>query len=135
MVYVLVYIRSFVFYWSWYRYAFRYSILFPHIAEVCLAASTCNSLNFTTHGINALICPLTKEGYTFMGIFSKVYWPCFFWATGTACGEIPPYLIAFAKSKAGEQVEEMVQVKNSEMNTKTIIILINPHFKKYNLIM
>eukprot|EP01083_Nonionella_stella_P250035 863966_1 len=50
--------------------------LFPHIAEVCLAATECESLNFATHGPRAFLCPDSTMPVTFFGIFKKVFFAC-----------------------------------------------------------
>jgi len=89
--------------------------LFPFIAEVCLAASVCESSDFATHGAGRFECSSDNSGYTFVGIFSKIYWPCFVWATGTAVGEIPPYLIAFARAEAGKENQEIEEARSSQI--------------------
>ena len=49
-------------------------------------------------GPDAFVC-LTDDdpvGISLFGIFWKVFIPCFFWGSGTAMGEIPPYWISYA---------------------------------------
>jgi len=89
--------------------------LFPFIAEVCLAASVCESIDFATHGPKAFECTSDKSGFHFFGVYYKIFWPCFVWATGTAVGEIPPYFIAFARSAAGKQNREVEEARNQNI--------------------
>lgn len=75
--------------------------LFPHIFKVCLAARTCNTLDFESYSDiwfrspeNLFQCPeLTSNStpVTFFGIWKKVILVCFLQSAGTALGEIPPY--------------------------------------------
>uniref|UniRef100_A0A6A7FWU8 VTT domain-containing protein n=1 Tax=Hirondellea gigas TaxID=1518452 RepID=A0A6A7FWU8_9CRUS len=86
--------------------------LFPFIAQVCLCATECQSLDFATRGPNAFVC-LSRDsdaGIPFLGIFKKVFWPCFIWGVGTAIGEIPPYWVSRAAARAGEEDEEFEQI-------------------------
>lgn len=91
--------------------------LFPFIAEVCLAASACQSLDFATHGPGRFECTTMGTGYSFFGVFCKIWWPSFVWATGTSVGEIPPYLIAFARAEAGKQNREVEEARNQNHGT------------------
>lgn len=62
-----------------------------------------------------MICITKGDEYTFGALFIKVFIPCFSWGTGTALGEIPPYLVALAKAKAGEansEIEEAEKARN-----------------------
>ncbi|ETO32163.1 hypothetical protein RFI_04952 [Reticulomyxa filosa] len=43
---------------------------------------------------------------TYMGLLGKVIWPCFLWGSGTAIGEIPPYAVSLAASRAGKYNEQ-----------------------------
>ena len=83
--------------------------LFPFIGQVCMTAATCHSLQFDTFGSHAFVCiEKHSEDYstvTFWGLFSKVFWPCFLWGSGTAIGEIPPYAVSLARVRAGKQDE------------------------------
>lgn len=83
--------------------------LFPHIAKVCFVANACGSLEFTTDGPGSFECPESTEGHvvTFLGIFMKVFWPCFLWGSGTAIGEIPPYVVSRSARLAGLANEEL----------------------------
>lgn len=95
--------------------------LFPHIFKVCMAASSCLSVNFNSREMWFLNDPTLfvcqDQGTTpvaFFEIFKKVAWPCFLWGTGTALGEIPPYAISRAAKMAGETNEEFEDIKNSK---------------------
>jgi len=91
--------------------------LFPHVVQVVMAASECNSLRFDTYGPNSFICPTTvdkNDSITFLGLFLKVFWPCFLWGGGTAIGEIPPYALSRAARLAGKKNEEIDDLVNSD---------------------
>jgi len=51
---------------------------------------------------------------TFLGLFLKVFWPCFLWGGGTAIGEIPPYALSRAARLAGRKNEEIDDLVNPE---------------------
>jgi len=88
--------------------------LFPWIAEVCITASACNNLDFAVKGPMRLVCLTeTPNEVTFFALFFKIWWPCFVWGSGTAIGEIPPYLIAYTKAVAGEEAAEIEEVRQS----------------------
>ncbi len=84
--------------------------LFPHIIKVVSCAQACQSLDFQSYGEeffrsnpHAFTCPESPgTAPTFLGIFLKVWLPCFLWGSGTAIGEIPPYAISLAAAKANE---------------------------------
>lgn len=75
--------------------------LFPHIIKTCLAAQTCQTLDFESSSNmwfrkpKALFkCPpLTPNStpVTFLGLWLKVLGVCFLQTAGTALGEIPPF--------------------------------------------
>ena len=75
--------------------------LFPHIIKTCLAAQTCQTLDFDSFSNmwfrkpKALFkCPpLTAAStpVTFFGLWIKVLGVCFLQTAGTALGEIPPF--------------------------------------------
>eukprot|EP01118_Nematostelium_gracile_P017497 TRINITY_DN748_c0_g1_i1.p1 TRINITY_DN748_c0_g1~~TRINITY_DN748_c0_g1_i1.p1 ORF type:complete len:398 (-),score=89.07 TRINITY_DN748_c0_g1_i1:28-1221(-) len=97
--------------------------LFPHILKVCLAASSCKSLDFESHSdmwfrrsSTAFLCPeiANEEAVTFWGIFAKVFFPCMIWGAGTAIGEIPPYAVSRAARLAGKANEEFDDIKESK---------------------
>jgi len=83
----------------------------PHIAKTTLAATECNTLDFSTYGLNAFACPENpiSIGVTFLGIIQKVYFECFFWGAGTAIGELPPYFVAKAARLSGKKLEETLE--------------------------
>jgi membrane protein YqaA with SNARE-associated domain len=76
--------------------------VFPHIIETCLAAQSCNTLDFETYSNmwfrspdSLFQCPTTLTAtstpVTYYGTWRKVIIVCFLQAAGTAIGEIPPY--------------------------------------------
>jgi hypothetical protein len=77
--------------------------LLPHIIKTCLAAQTCQTVDFDSYSDmwlrnppNAFQCPkLTPHSNlpTFYAIWKKVIVVCFLQAAGTAIGEIPPYWV------------------------------------------
>ena len=79
----------------------------PHIAKVVLVANECNALpvyvpnrwrfdHFET-------CKRIKgqAPLTFLELYKAVFLEAFLWGAGTAIGELPPYFVARAASKAG----------------------------------
>lgn len=69
-------------------------ILFPLVSKVAILSSECNSTNFEIYGDDAFNCiPGNEQPKTFQ-IYSKIFTESFFWAVGTACGEVPPYWIS-----------------------------------------
>lgn len=92
--------------------------LFPHIFKVCLAAQTCNSLNFDSASDIWFRNPETlfkcKEReydefgnmlpdeypVTFFNLWKKIILVCFLQSAGTAIGEIPPYWMTRASRLA-----------------------------------
>lgn len=85
--------------------------LFPHIIKVCLAAQTCETLDFDSMSNmwfrsppNLFRCPDTSVDatpVTFFGLWMKVILVCFLQSAGTAIGEIPPYWFTRAARMAG----------------------------------
>eukprot|EP00300_Choanocystis_sp_HF-7_P006015 c14430_g1_i1.p1 GENE.c14430_g1_i1~~c14430_g1_i1.p1 ORF type:complete len:332 (+),score=53.48 c14430_g1_i1:345-1340(+) len=93
--------------------------LFPHIAEVCLAASACESLDFGPDFTCTHELPGQGRPVTFWGLFLIVFWPCFLWGSGTAIGEIPPYAIARAARLSGDDSElQELQEDSSDKSLK-----------------
>lgn len=88
--------------------------LFPHVMQVVAAAEGCG----TTDGLIAwyhhpckLECVTThgpKDGgtVTFVRLFSLVWLQCVLWGIGTACGELPPYLVSKGARLAGQKDSE-----------------------------
>ena len=84
--------------------------LFPHIIKVCLAAETCNTLEFESmsdiwmrNPPNLFICQPADESehlVSFLGVWSKIWLPSFLWSAGTALGEIPPFWMSRASRLA-----------------------------------
>jgi len=95
--------------------------LFPHIFKVCLAASQWESLAFSSRNDiwfrRDQFVLLEEEDpieVTFLGVFLKVLWPCFFWGAGTALGEVPPYWVSRAAALAGEENSQFVEATESK---------------------
>ena len=77
--------------------------LFPHIFKTCLAAQTCQTLDFDSAGDmwfrqspSLFQCPPENPAsphtpVTFAGMWRKIVLACFLQSAGTAIGEIPPY--------------------------------------------
>lgn len=95
--------------------------LFPHIFLVVRAARDCGTTDFETRTnmwANAnsplVACPGGRIGsasdVTFLSLFWKVWAPCFLWGSGTALGEIPPFLFSRAAALAGEKDEDFEEV-------------------------
>ncbi|KAF1743623.1 hypothetical protein MXB_3874 [Myxobolus squamalis] len=75
--------------------------LAPFIASVTMAAWECNSVRFPSPYPYKIMCPTEPEKIV-MSIWKialKVKMEAFAWGLGTAIGELPPYLLAFAWSK------------------------------------
>ncbi|EDR28163.1 transmembrane protein, putative [Entamoeba dispar SAW760] len=97
--------------------------LFPHILNVCLAASACHSMNFTSYSdiwfnSNSFKCLTiideTQTNPSFVQIFLRVFLPCFIWGVGTAFGEIPPYFLAYTSAMAGKENREILHLKEEK---------------------
>lgn len=102
--------------------------LFPHIFKVCLAARTCNTLDFDSASDmwfrqpeNLFQCPAVSSSIqhtpvTFLGVWAKVILPCFLQSAGTAIGEIPPYWMARSARLAAMEVEHLQIFKDEDPN-------------------
>jgi len=95
--------------------------LFPHIMKVCLAATTCQSINFESRNDmwlrsdpSSFVCLSQGSGLSFIELFKKVFFPCFLWGTGTAIGEIPPYAISRAARLAGIANIEFQEIQQAK---------------------
>ena len=103
--------------------------LFPHIMFVCIAAETCGGLEFTSwtnmwfSTNDSFICSSitglesSSVPSSFVGIFSKIFVPCFLWGMGSAIGEIPPYAISKAAKEASirnKETDKSESKKNNE---------------------
>eukprot|EP00727_Mastigamoeba_balamuthi_P007131 m51a1_g3038 hypothetical protein (514) ;mRNA; f:918477-920388 len=93
----------------------RGRFMFPHIMRVTMAAEACRSLDFRSWDemwfrSGTFECPddvpPSAPHPGFWGVFGKVLLPCFLWGTGTAIGEVPPYLVSRAAALAGRANEE-----------------------------
>eukprot|EP00301_Raphidiophrys_heterophryoidea_P023524 c7381_g1_i4.p1 GENE.c7381_g1_i4~~c7381_g1_i4.p1 ORF type:complete len:274 (-),score=76.55 c7381_g1_i4:140-961(-) len=106
--------------------------LFPHIYMVCRDADNCRSLSFDTRQNvfwkmdveDSFQCVpnLEKHLPSIMGIAAKVFWACFFWGTGTAIGEVPPYAVSRAAQLAGECDKEFENILNARPSSKFDIV-------------
>eukprot|EP01100_Stratorugosa_tubuloviscum_P005748 TRINITY_DN2552_c0_g1_i1.p1 TRINITY_DN2552_c0_g1~~TRINITY_DN2552_c0_g1_i1.p1 ORF type:complete len:426 (+),score=172.46 TRINITY_DN2552_c0_g1_i1:47-1279(+) len=94
----------------------------PHIAQVTLAATSCNSVDFETTGPRALLCTINSDpnaiDISLWQILRLVQLEAFLWGFGTAIGELPPYFVARAARLAGESLEELEEINhlNEESN-------------------
>ena len=96
--------------------------LFPHIFLSCRAADACGSSNFWTYPTNIFYGPRDRvfacigdpeaEPVSLLVRFLKVMPWCIVWGGGTALGEIPPYLLAFATAKAGGTTSELEEASS-----------------------
>uniref|UniRef100_A0A6B2G0Y5 Vacuole membrane protein 1 (Trinotate prediction) n=1 Tax=Myxobolus squamalis TaxID=59785 RepID=A0A6B2G0Y5_MYXSQ len=78
--------------------------LAPFIASVTMAAWECNSVRFPPPYPHKITCP-TEPDKIAMNIWKialKVKMEAFAWGLGTAIGELPPYLLAFASQATSE---------------------------------
>ena len=104
--------------------------LFPHIMRVCIAAEECGSLDFNAWSDmwfrpaeDTFLCrdnidAAINRPVTFAGLFIKVFLPCFLWGTGTAIGEVPPYLVSRAAALAGQENEEILMQLERDYESK-----------------
>jgi len=95
--------------------------LFPHILKVCMAATECGSMNFSSRNDmwfrkESFTCLESGPGVPFFDIFQKVFIPCMLWGTGTAIGEIPPYAISRAARQSGVSNQEFLQIQETKSN-------------------
>eukprot|EP00744_Colponema_vietnamica_P012675 GILI01017783.1.p1 GENE.GILI01017783.1~~GILI01017783.1.p1 ORF type:complete len:589 (+),score=172.05 GILI01017783.1:71-1837(+) len=93
--------------------------LFPMIFQACRAADACGSSNFWTYPTNIFYGPRERaftcvepfvsgaEPVSLLIRFLKVAPWCMIWGAGTALGEIPPYLLAYAAAKEGRKTAEI----------------------------
>ncbi|XP_063900324.1 vacuole membrane protein 1-like isoform X2 [Zophobas morio] len=96
--------------------------LFPHIFKVIAVAEECsftlmNGLDIrkdTWFNSVPFTCPTKFESIkyknNFLRIFLTVFPACFIWGTGTALGEIPPYLLSRALRLSGEKNKEIEEI-------------------------
>jgi len=91
--------------------------LFPHIFLSCRAADACGNSNFWTYPTNIFYGPRDRV-FTCIGDaepepvslwirFLKIMPWCIIWGGGTALGEVPPYLLAYAAAKEGKKTDEL----------------------------
>ncbi|MES1908990.1 MAG: hypothetical protein MHM6MM_001812 [Cercozoa sp. M6MM] len=94
--------------------------LFPFIAKVCLAATTCGNTDFAVYGDEAFECRNSQEGHWpgYWAVFFKVAYPAFVWGAGTAIGEIPPYVVSRAAKLAGDADADDIFAEEMGMGDK-----------------
>lgn len=96
--------------------------LFPHICAVVRTAEAVHNLDFEhTHDMwrptPHLADSFEKAVQTpdqpvppFFDMYWAVLFPIIIWGTGTALGELPPYLVSYSAAKAGKEDEEYQQL-------------------------
>lgn len=111
--------------------------LFPHIFKVCLAARTCQTLDFESvtdiwfrKPDNLFQCPElteTSRPATFLGLWQKIVLACFLQSAGTALGEIPPYWMARSARLAAIEAEGIAASLDmpEELEAKSEYFIIN----------
>eukprot|EP00033_Pygsuia_biforma_P002774 GCRY01003063.1.p1 GENE.GCRY01003063.1~~GCRY01003063.1.p1 ORF type:complete len:416 (-),score=72.81 GCRY01003063.1:36-1283(-) len=96
--------------------------LFPHIIRVCMAVAACGTIEFKSFGDmwwnsdpELFQCEevAPENQVSFWHIVMKVIIPCILWGSGTAMGEIPPYLVAWAARQAGKANRELEELSNT----------------------
>jgi vacuole membrane protein 1 len=83
--------------------------LFPHWLKVVLAYERCGHLHFDVR-TDSWLAPhaphchptLASPPVPFLGLFSKAIGAGIIWGAGTAIGEVPPYLFAFAATQSAD---------------------------------
>ena len=113
----------------------------PHIAKVVLVANECNALpeyvpnrwrfdHFAT-------CKRVRgqEPLTFLVLYKAVFLEAFLWGAGTAIGELPPYFVARAASKAGQKTEEVESVLDEMDGIETSVRKKSYYERTVNLMM
>jgi vacuole membrane protein 1 len=61
----------------------------------------------------------------------EVFLPAFLWGFGTALGELPPYFVARAASKAGNSTEELESILNKPENERTCMENLKVHLTSW----
>eukprot|EP01126_Amoeba_proteus_P020156 TRINITY_DN205_c0_g1_i14.p1 TRINITY_DN205_c0_g1~~TRINITY_DN205_c0_g1_i14.p1 ORF type:complete len:181 (+),score=31.70 TRINITY_DN205_c0_g1_i14:454-996(+) len=96
--------------------------------KVCLAATECKSTDFNSRDMwfskdpTLFVCKTVgSHSVTFLEVFSKVFWPCFLWGSGTAIGEIPPYAVSRAAKLAGEYNQELEEEIQKSKSGSTLV--------------
>lgn len=107
-------------------------ILFPLIAKVSIVSLKCGNTNFDLYGDNSFICQGGDLNISNFMIFKKVFLETFFWAAGTAFGEIPPYMISrFNKLNSKNSIDLSHYTDNKFMrliNKLTVDLLLKYRF-------
>ena len=114
--------------------------LFPHIFLVVRAATACGTTNFDTrqnvwsganqpivgcerHIGDGPVAPGVEEingDVSFWALFAKVWFACFLWGTGTAWGEIPPFLFSRSAALAGRTDEGFQELQESQSQFEVV---------------
>jgi len=101
--------------------------LFPHMLKICLAAERCGNLEFDLRtdiwsrsdifhcepSVDAATGQSSEVG--FLQIFLKALPAAILWGSGTALGEVPPYLLSYQAAKAGKrnvEAEKMLGIES-----------------------
>jgi hypothetical protein len=100
--------------------------LFPHILQVCLAASSCPSLSFETtrdvwfvSGPSAFLCAESEASSSLsapslLQLVLKALPAALLWGAGTAIGEIPPFWVSRAAAQAGRVDREYEELREHD---------------------
>lgn len=89
--------------------------LFPHIFSVVSATKICPSMNFSslcdvwwqTCDMNCQTNDTNLPEASLFTVILRILPACILWGSGTAVGEVPPYLISRASAVAGKKDEEL----------------------------
>lgn len=121
----------------------------PHIAKVTLAANECayfpefNPSRWDFQDFLPCKVPRQEESFNgFLSIFFNVQLEALMWGIGTAIGELPPYFMALGASKAGQQSEELEEIKSIESDSQrkslplmdTLKLFIYKHLQRHGFI-
>lgn len=91
----------------------------PHIAQVTLAAYSCNSVDFQEPPYpNEIVCPegdMSGNVMTIWQIIAKVRLEAFMWGAGTALGELPPYFMARGARLSGYDPDDEEMAEFEEL--------------------
>jgi len=72
---------------------------------------------------------------TFLVLYKAVFLEAFLWGAGTAIGELPPYFVARAASKAGQKTEEVESVLDEMGDIETSVRKKSYYERTVNLMM
>jgi hypothetical protein len=106
----------------WILTVVRRSAILEHVGFYTFGCDSNNPFIFDTSpfgtckdmGNRAMYGDPKENPDTFVALLLKVLLPCFAWGAGTAMGEVPPYALALAASRAGKMHKEFEQMKNDK---------------------